>query len=205
MMFRPPPPGVPPPPPPMGGVRVPPGPPPGRPPVLPPSLPPGPPPGLPPRVRLPPGPPPGMPPRLVRMPGGGMMPMSMPPLPGMPAPPGSMGPMGMSLGGPGGPLGTPNVLSAAPQLINRADGGEVKKPGATTIEAKPQIRSAVFLLYWAERKVLYVCECSFHFFIGLDRNLSADVTRFLPTALRVKRDEKMPVRTQRAPGLCFHN
>lgn len=171
MMFRPPPPGAPPPPPPMGSVRMPPGPPPGRPPVLPPSLPPGPPPGLPPRVRLPPGPPPGMPPRLVRMPGGGMMPMSMPPLPGMPAPPGSMGGMGMPMGGLGS-LGTPNVLSAAPQLINRADGGEAKKLGATTIEAKPQIR-----------------------------NLSADVTRFLPTALRVKRDEKMPVRTPRAPEL----
>lgn len=100
-----------------------------------------------------------------------MMPMSMPPLPGMPAPPGSMGGMGMPMGGLGS-LGTPNVLSAAPQLINRADGGEAKKLGATTIEAKPQIR-----------------------------NLSADVTRFLPTALRVKRDEKMPVRTPRAPEL----
>lgn len=53
---------------------------------------------------------------------------------------------------------TPNVLSAAPQLINRKD-----KDGKsnTTIEAKPQIR-----------------------------NLAADVTRFLPTSLRVKRDDK---------------
>lgn len=53
---------------------------------------------------------------------------------------------------------TPNVLSAAPQLINRKD-----KDGksTTTIEAKPQIR-----------------------------NLAADVTRFLPTSLRVKRDDK---------------
>lgn len=53
---------------------------------------------------------------------------------------------------------TPNVLSAAPQLINRKD-----KDGksSTTIEAKPQIR-----------------------------NLAADVTRFLPTSLRVKRDDK---------------
>ena len=58
-----------------------------------------------------------------------MMPMSMPPLPGMPAPPGSMGGMGMPMGGLGS-LGTPNVLSAAPQLINRADGGEAKKLGA---------------------------------------------------------------------------
>ena len=65
---------------------------------------------------------------------------------------------------------TPNVLSAAPQLIAKKD-----KDGksSTTIEAKPQIR-----------------------------NLAADVTRFLPTSLRVKRgDEKkkpsMPVQTMR--------
>lgn len=158
MMYRPPPPrgapGVP-----MqamqGSVRVPPGPPPGRPP----ALPPGPPPGLPPRlgVRLPPGPPPGMPPRLMRMPMA--MPPNMPPLPGMGMP--GMPP-------PGAPIGTPNVLSAAPQLINRAESAEAKKGGAT-IEAKPQIR-----------------------------NLSADVTRFLPTALRVKRDDK-PVKTHRIP------
>lgn len=53
---------------------------------------------------------------------------------------------------------TPNVLSAAPQLINKKD-----KDGksTTTIEAKPQIR-----------------------------NLTADVTRFLPTSLRVKRDDR---------------
>lgn len=148
MVFRPP--G---PPPLQGSVRVPPGPPPGRPP----ALPPGPPPGLPPRlgVRLPPGPPPGMPPRLIRMPGG-PVPMGMPPsmMPGMPGMPGGL------------PLGTPNVLSAGPQLINRVESGEAKKGGAT-IEAKPQIR-----------------------------NLSADVTRFLPTALRVKRDEK-PVKAHR--------
>jgi WW domain-binding protein 11 len=55
------------------------------------------------------------------------------------------------------PLGTPNVLSAAPQLINRV---ESSKQGAT-ISAKPQIR-----------------------------NLSADVTRFVPSALRVKREDK---------------
>lgn len=58
---------------------------------------------------------------------------------------------------------TPNVLSAAPQLINRKD-----KDGksSTTIEAKPQIR-----------------------------NLAADVTRFLPTSLRVKRDDKKKATT----------
>lgn len=131
MMFRPPPPRVGAPPL-QGSVRVPPGPPPGRPPALPPGPPPGPPPGLPPRlgVGLPPGPPPGMPPRLMRMPSG-MVPMGnmqppMVPLTGIPIP-----------GVP--PIGTPNVLSAAPQLINRAESGEAKKGGAT-IEAKPQIR-----------------------------------------------------------------
>lgn len=135
MMFRPPPPraGPPGPPGPPGTttIRVPPGPPPGRPP----TLPPGPPPGLPPRmgIRLPPGPPPGMPPRLLRMP----MPPSMVPLPGH-AP-------GMSMPG-GPPLGTPNVLSAGPQLISRLEAGEVKAGGAT-IEAKPQIRFVGFVRF----------------------------------------------------------
>ncbi|XP_021928568.1 WW domain-binding protein 11 isoform X2 [Zootermopsis nevadensis] len=169
MMFRPPPlrPGVPPP----LGIRLPPGPPPGRP-----GLPPGPPPGLPPRLgmRLPPGPPPGMPPRLLRPPGP---PPRLPtgiPLPGLPLPtstnPISGGPTSLSSipipPGPSVPLtSNPNVLSAAPQLINRArtEGAvaEGKKQHGATIEAKPQIR-----------------------------NLSADVTRFLPTALRVKREDK---------------
>lgn len=169
MMFRPPPlrPGVPPP----LGIRLPPGPPPGRP-----GLPPGPPPGLPPRLgmRLPPGPPPGMPPRLLRPPGP---PPRLPtgiPLPGMPLPTSlnqiTSGQTALSsIPIPPGPSASvtsnPNVLSAAPQLINRAraDGAAVdgKKQHGATIEAKPQIR-----------------------------NLSADVTRFLPTALRVKREDK---------------
>lgn len=116
---------------PLMAMRLPPGPPPGRP-----SLPPGPPPGLPPRMglRLPPGPPPGMPPRMLR-------------LPMMQQP--SSGPVPSGI--------NPNVLSAAPQLINRNEQG---KQGAT-IMAKPQIR-----------------------------NLSADVTRFVPSALRVKREDK---------------
>lgn len=122
---------------PLMSMRLPPGPPPGRP-----NLPPGPPPGLPPRLgmRLPPGPPPGIPPRMLRMP-------IMPPNTGnMPNAPNAV------------TGANPNVLSAAPQLINRADGGT--KQGAT-IMAKPQIR-----------------------------NLSADVTRFVPSALRVKREDK---------------
>ncbi|XP_063910164.1 WW domain-binding protein 11 [Zophobas morio] len=112
---------------PAPGLRLPPGPPPGRP-----LMPPGPPPGLPPPrmpIRMPPAPP-----RMIRLPG----------------PP----PLG---GAPNLPIGTPNVLSAAPQLINRV---ESTKQGAT-ITAKPQIR-----------------------------NLSADVTRFVPSALRVKREDK---------------
>lgn len=118
---------------PMGGLRLPPGPPPGRPP----TLPPGPPPGLPPRligIRLPPGPPPGIPPGL----------MGIPQMATAAAP-------------------TPNVVSAAPQLINRSskdDGGKDGAQKGATIEAKAQLR-----------------------------NLSADITRFVPTALRVKRGD----------------
>ncbi|OXU28010.1 hypothetical protein TSAR_015854 [Trichomalopsis sarcophagae] len=100
-------------------------------------------------IRLPPGPPPGMP-RMMRP--GGPMPM--------PRVMGPMGPTGIS--GVPNAQKTPNVLTAAPQLINAK---KDKESGKTTIEAKPQIR-----------------------------NLAADVTRFLPTSLRVKRidDKKKP-------------
>ncbi|XP_066992158.1 WW domain-binding protein 11 isoform X2 [Anabrus simplex] len=164
LMFRPPPlrPGIPP-----LGIRLPPGPPPGRP-----GLPPGPPPGLPPRLgmRLPPGPPPGIPPRMLRLPGP---PPRLPtglPLPGMPLPVSGVPSPLTTITVPAGPTttaptATPNVLTAAPQLIDRAREGAAadgtKKQQGATIEAKPQIR-----------------------------NLSADVTRFLPTALRVKREDK---------------
>ncbi|XP_076264670.1 uncharacterized protein LOC143198929 [Rhynchophorus ferrugineus] len=105
-------------------------------------LPPGPPPG---RPLMPPGPPPGLPPRLpLGIPGAG------PRLIRIPAPPLVTGPQSMA-------QPKSNVLSAAPQLINR---NESTKQGAT-ISAKPQIR-----------------------------NLSADVTRFVPSALRIKREEK---------------
>ncbi|XP_068970988.1 WW domain-binding protein 11-like isoform X2 [Bombus flavifrons] len=119
------------------------------------------PPPPPPRIglRLPPGPPPGMP-RMLR-PGPPSMPRMPPPQMQMP----NLSNM-TNIGSPqmqtqsatGSQPKTPNVLSAAPQLINRKD-----KDGksTTTIEAKPQIR-----------------------------NLAADVTRFLPTSLRVKRDDK---------------
>lgn len=99
-------------------------------------LPPGPPPG---RPLMPPGPPPGLPP--MRLPGTRLIRIPVPPL----VPTSQV------------PQPKPNVLSAAPQLINRNDS---TKQGAT-ISAKPQIR-----------------------------NLSADVTRFVPSALRVKREDK---------------
>ncbi|KAJ8919833.1 hypothetical protein NQ315_006362 [Exocentrus adspersus] len=125
-------------PPPMfpgAGIRLPPGPPPGRP-----LMPPGPPPGLPPRlpIRMP-----QVTPRMIRLPG----------------PPTGLGTA------QGIQLIQPNVLSAAPQLINRS---ESSKHGAT-ISAKPQIR-----------------------------NLSADITRFVPSALRVKREDKKPKQSQSA-------
>nr|CAD7266223.1 unnamed protein product [Timema shepardi] len=140
---------------------------PGIPPPLGIRLPPGPPPG---RPGMPPGPPPGLPPRLgIRLPPG--PPPGMPPRLLRPMGPPPRIPVGMMMPGQVPPPSTllppgaanPNVLTAAPQLIKR---GEVttpeggKQPQGATIEAKPQIR-----------------------------NLSADVTRFLPTALRVKREE----------------
>ncbi|XP_014278469.1 WW domain-binding protein 11 [Halyomorpha halys] len=100
----------------------------------------------------PPGPPPGLPPRLmgIRLPPG--------PPPGLP-------PRLLPSRLPGS-LPTPNVLTAAPQLI-RKEGSQSITKGAT-IEAKAQIR-----------------------------NLTADVTRFVPTALRVKRGEdKLMLRKQ---------
>jgi WW domain-binding protein 11 len=81
-------------------------------------------------------------------------------IPGLPPPP----PVPTSASGICNAQKTPNVLSAAPQLINvRKDKDSGKS--STTIEAKPQIR-----------------------------NLAADITRFLPTSLRVKRldDKKKP-------------
>ena len=80
-------------------------------------------------------------------------------MPGMPPAP----PMPASMANMANAQKTPNVLSAAPQLITRKEKDSGKS--STTIEAKPQIR-----------------------------NLAAEVTRFLPTSLRVKRtdDKKKP-------------
>jgi len=151
---------------------IPPGPPPGappmfmvppplRPPGAPPRLlPPGPPPGRP--QGIPPGPPPGLPPSL-RIP-----PMRIPPPVG--APPRMMRPPGLppgvppaSIPPPGMLLGSvnPNILSAPPSIMRpREEGGEAGQ-SRVTIQAKPQIKSKM-----------------------------GDVTRFMPTALKVKREVK---------------
>ncbi|XP_059478068.1 WW domain-binding protein 11 isoform X2 [Neocloeon triangulifer] len=122
----------------------------------------------PPGIRMPPGPPPTRP-NIPPPPPGMRMGMRMPPGPPPGMPPRMLGNMPRPPGVPP-PLGmvppppgaNPNVLSAAPQLITRQQPTEStsKKQGAT-IEAKPQIR-----------------------------NLSADITRFMPMSVRARKDEK---------------
>ncbi|KAM7295931.1 WW domain-binding protein 11 [Ixodes scapularis] len=104
-------------------------------------------------------PPPNMPPP-PSMPPPSLPPMAPPSL-RIALPPGP--PPGLPPRPPSRPLPprpqAPPVLSAPPSLIPRPAPGEEPQQRATTIEAKPQLR-----------------------------NLSADVTRFTPTSLRVKRD-----------------
>ena len=155
---------------------IPPGPPPGLPPRgPPPSLmgsyrPPAPPlrPGMaPPGVRPPPGPPPGRPPgpRMNNMPGPPRMPPGPPP--GVPPPPGvNAPPMSMMSGSIRMPraLGAPSsgtgVVSAAPQLIQKDKSNDLQRDpstvGGSVIQAKPQMR-----------------------------NLLSDVTRFVPTNVKM--------------------
>ena len=157
---------------------IPPGPPPGMPPRgPPPSLlgayrPPAPPlrPGMaPPGVRPPPGPPPGRPPGPPgihtqggppRMPPG--PPPGVPPLRGMNAPPMPNALMGASIRMPRSlavPPSATGVVSAAPQLIQKEKTPESlkeQKQGGSVIEAKPQMR-----------------------------NLLSDVTRFVPTNVKM--------------------
>ncbi|XP_027694496.1 WW domain-binding protein 11 [Vombatus ursinus] len=161
---------------------LPPGPPPGAPPFLrppgmpglrgplprllppgpPPGRPPGPPPGPPPG--LPPGPPPrGPPPRLPPPAPPGIP----PPRPGMMRPP-LVPPLGPAPPGlfPPAPLPNPGVLSAPPNLIQRpkvddTSAATIEKKATATISAKPQIT-----------------------------NPKAEITRFVPTALRVRRENK---------------
>ncbi|XP_072889857.1 WW domain-binding protein 11 [Hemitrygon akajei] len=131
------------------------------PPGPPPGRPPGPPPGPPPG--LPPGPPPrGPPPRLPPPAPPGIP----PPRPGMIRPP-LAPPLGPAPPGlfPPAPVPNPGVLSAPPSLIQRPKMDEnittIEKKAIATISAKPQIT-----------------------------NPKAEITRFVPTALRVKRESK---------------
>ncbi|XP_078286721.1 WW domain-binding protein 11 [Rhinoraja longicauda] len=131
------------------------------PPGPPPGRPPGPPPGPPPG--LPPGPPPrGPPPRLPPPAPPGIP----PPRPGMIRPP-LAPPLGPAPPGlyPPAPVPNPGVLSAPPSLIQRPKMDEnvttIEKKAIATISAKPQIT-----------------------------NPKAEITRFVPTALRVKRENK---------------
>uniref|UniRef100_G1Q7J9 Wbp11/ELF5/Saf1 N-terminal domain-containing protein n=1 Tax=Myotis lucifugus TaxID=59463 RepID=G1Q7J9_MYOLU len=128
----------------------------------PPGRPPGPPPGPPPG--LPPGPPPqGPPPRLPPPAPPGIP----PPCPGMMHPPLVAplrpAPPGLS---PLASLPNPGVLSAPPNLIQRpkeddTSAATIEKKATATISAKPQIT-----------------------------NPKAEIIRFMPTALRVRRENK---------------
>ncbi|KAK3579230.1 hypothetical protein CHS0354_033300 [Potamilus streckersoni] len=172
----------------------PPGPPPGAPPGMPQGLPPGPPPGVPPMMfrppplrggplgapprMMPPGPPPGRPQGMPPGPPPGLplnirMPPRLPPgpPPGVP-PPRMMRPPGIPLGmlppglpPPPGvvPPQNPNVLSAPPSIMKPPLKAQLEdeKKNTATIEAKPQIK-----------------------------NILGEVTRFMPTALKVKREMK---------------
>uniref|UniRef100_A0A8C2E781 WW domain binding protein 11 n=1 Tax=Cyprinus carpio TaxID=7962 RepID=A0A8C2E781_CYPCA len=175
-----PPPLGPPPAPPMRPPGPPSGPPPGPPPGAPPflrppglpaalrgpiprMLPPGPPPGRPPGP--PPGPPPGLPPG---PPPRGPPPRLPPPAPpGMPPPPPPRMAPPLSLFPP--PL-NPNVLSAPPSSAHQMP----PPPGTTaTIEKRATVSATIS----AKPQII---------------NPKTEVTRFVPTALRVRRD--------RAPG-----
>ncbi|XP_041987497.1 WW domain-binding protein 11 [Aricia agestis] len=133
-----------------------------------------PPPLMPPGVRppllrqlVPPGAPPGAPPGIPGPPGPPplhVMPGGLPP--GPPGPPAGLPGLARGLRPPGPPPGAPRLLRPlAPHVsvLTAAPQLITKKDGAqgATISAKPQIR-----------------------------NLSADVTRFVPSALRVKREDK---------------
>ncbi|GFR87838.1 WW domain-binding protein 11-like [Elysia marginata] len=162
-----------------GMTGLPPGPPPGAPPMFmrPPPLrgapirlmPPGPPPGRP--QGMPPGPPPGLPPNLrapgIRIP----TPVGIPPprmirLPGGPSnllPPGIPPPLQAPASAAGG---STNILSAPPSIMRSREEGAGPAGGSAgqsrvTIQAKPQIKSKM-----------------------------GDVTRFMPTALKVKREAR---------------
>ncbi|GFT63886.1 WW domain-binding protein 11 [Nephila pilipes] len=160
VMFRPPPPPI--------RAHLPPPPrmmPPGVPPPPPPGRPSLPPPGLPIRlgaspIRLPPGPPPGLPPPRLIRP-----PSAPPPRISNIIPSSNVAPPGTTgtTTSTTAASGNVTVLSAPPSLMQRPKniGVEEETQRSATIEAKPQIR-----------------------------NLSADVMRFMPTTLRIKREDR---------------
>ncbi|XP_054762774.2 WW domain-binding protein 11-like [Lytechinus pictus] len=171
-------------------ARLPPGPPPTAPPGFPPGMPvpTGVPPNFnrppplrpppPPLRMIPPGPPAGRPPAPPPGPPPGVPPLLRGgPPPRLTLPPGMLPPPRLPMPPlrPGVPrLENPNVFSAAPmirRLPTRAEEAADVKSSAT-IEAKPQIR-----------------------------NLTADVTRFMPTSLRVKRDAKGKTKGLKAGGV----
>lgn len=120
---------------------------------------------------MPPGPPPGMPPRIgIRMPPG--------PPPGMPNHR-LHHPHQQHHNSHNKPQPPHLSVQAAPQLLTK----DTTK-GMTTITAKPQIRYNLLIQY-----ILFIL-LIFFLSISPERNLSADVTRFVPTALRNKREEK---------------
>ncbi|GAB6031069.1 hypothetical protein CHUAL_007880 [Chamberlinius hualienensis] len=151
------------------------------------GLPPGPPPpGLPPMMFRPPMMRPGFPPPVRLPPGRPMGPPGLPPglpprllgpppvrLPPGPPPVGVPPPHRMTRPGAtnsqsASSTKTPNVVSAPPSLISRSKADDEHK-GVATIEGKPQLK-----------------------------NLSADITRFTPTSLRVKREDKGKKRDQKS-------
>ncbi|XP_038969270.1 WW domain-binding protein 11-like [Rattus norvegicus] len=167
------------------------------PPLLPPGPPTGPPPGPPPKATAflrppgmpgiqgpppgrPPGPSPGPPPGLPPQPQQGPLPRLPHALPRIPPHPGMICPSLVPPLKPATPslyttglLPNPGVVTALPSLIQgpKAEGASVvtmEKKATVTISAKPQIT-----------------------------NPKADITRFVPTALRVRRENKDDVVFQR--------
>lgn len=133
----------------------------------------------PPGVRLPPGPPPGRPQGVPGMP----QQLALPPRPGV-APPGVRPP-------PGPPPGVPPSL-AGPPGVPPAVRPNMPKP-LGVLSAKPQLNKQ-------EIKTDKVIESA-----PVMRNLKSDVTRFVPTHLRVKRDEhkKDGAKRKEEPGAMY--
>ncbi|XP_050529383.1 WW domain-binding protein 11 isoform X2 [Daktulosphaira vitifoliae] len=145
------------------------------PPGLPPSIPVGVPPPMPyrgPAGRMPPGPPPGRPPMLPPGPPPGLPPRMHIRMP--PGPPPGMPPrmIRYNAGMHHNANPSPNTTAATPNIVSAEPqliNREEPHQIGSTIEAKPKMR-----------------------------NLAADVTRFLPTSIRVKRDDGKSNRREHA-------